>query len=50
MGIRHEVLFRVKGVELDKVNLPKKVSSYFGENTFTMETMKKHISKATFEA
>ncbi|MEK6727810.1 MAG: glutamine synthetase III [Candidatus Omnitrophota bacterium] len=50
MGIRHEVLFRVKGVELKRIDLPKKVSSYFGENTFTMETMKKHISKATFEA
>ena len=46
MGIRHEVLFRVKGVELKRIDLPKKVSSYFGENTFTMETMKKHISKA----
>ena len=50
MGIRHEVLFRVKGVELKKIDLPKKVSSYFGENTFTMETMKKHISKGTFKA
>ncbi|MCX5710066.1 MAG: glutamine synthetase III, partial [Candidatus Omnitrophica bacterium] len=30
--------------------LPKKVSAYFGENTFSMETLKKHISKDTFEA
>src|SRR3989338_1120587 len=50
MGIRHEALFRIKGIDLGKIDLPKKVSSYFGENTFTMETMKKHISKDTFEA
>lgn len=50
MGIRHEALFRIKGIDLNKVELPKKVSSYFGENTFTTETMKKHISKGTFEA
>ncbi|MBU0548366.1 MAG: glutamine synthetase III, partial [Candidatus Omnitrophica bacterium] len=29
---------------------PKKVSTYFGENTFKLETMQKHISKNTFEA
>lgn len=50
MGIRHEVLFKVRGVELNKIELPKKVSSYFGENTFTLATMKKHISKEAFEA
>jgi len=50
MGIRQELLFKIKGVELDKIELPKKVSSYFGSNTFGMDTMQKHISKNTFEA
>ncbi|MCK9573732.1 MAG: glutamine synthetase III, partial [Candidatus Omnitrophica bacterium] len=50
MAVRQEALFKIKSVELDKVNLPKKVSSYFGENTFSVETMQKHISKETFEA
>jgi len=50
MSIRQETLFRVKGVDLNKVELPKKVSTYFGENTFGMDTMAKHISKDTFEA
>jgi len=50
MSIRQEVLFRIKGVELKKIDSPKKVSAYFGENTFSVETMRKHISKKTFEA
>jgi len=50
MSIRQEVLFKIKSVELDKINSPKKVSSYFGENTFSTDTMRKHISKTTFEA
>ncbi len=50
MSIRQEVLFKIKGVNLVKKDSPKKVSSYFGENTFSMETMRKHISKTTFEA
>lgn len=50
MSIRQEVLLKIKGVELEKVESPKKVSSYFGENTFSPETMQKHISKDTFEA
>ncbi|MDD2679799.1 MAG: glutamine synthetase III [Candidatus Omnitrophica bacterium] len=50
MGMRQEVLFKIKSVELDKINLPRKVSSYFGENTFSTEVMRKHISKATFAA
>lgn len=50
MSIRHDTLFRIKGIELDKVSVPKKVSSYFGENTFSSETMQKHISKSTFGA
>ncbi|MCX5712655.1 MAG: hypothetical protein NTY47_06285, partial [Candidatus Omnitrophica bacterium] len=50
MSIRQKVLFKIKSVELTKIEQPKKVSSYFGENTFSMETMQKHISKDTFEA
>jgi len=49
MSIRQKVLFKIKSVEFDKVESPKKVSSYFGENTFGMENMQKHISKQTFE-
>jgi len=50
MAVRQEALFKIKGIDLEKVELPKKVSSYFGENTFSIETMQKHISKETFEA
>jgi len=50
MSIRQKVLFKIKSVELDKVEAPKKVSTYFGENTFSIETMQKHLSKDTFVA
>jgi len=50
MSIRQKVLFKIKGVELDKIDSPEKVSSYFGENTFSVKTMQKHISKSTFVA
>ncbi|MFA5320365.1 MAG: glutamine synthetase III [Candidatus Omnitrophota bacterium] len=50
MSIRQEVLLKIKNVELDKVGSPKNASSYFGENTFSLEAMKKHISGGTFEA
>jgi len=50
MAIRQEALFNVKSIDLAKVDLPKKVSGYFGENTFNMETMQKYISNDTFDA
>ncbi len=50
MSIRQKVLFKIKGVELAKPDSFKKVSSYFGENTFSTETMRIHISKTTFVA
>ncbi|MFA6142732.1 MAG: glutamine synthetase III [Candidatus Omnitrophota bacterium] len=50
MSIRYDTLLKIKGIELEKVAIPKKASSYFGENTFSSETMQKHISKATFSA
>ncbi|MFA5199923.1 MAG: glutamine synthetase III [Candidatus Omnitrophota bacterium] len=49
MSIRQKVLFKIKNVKLDKIE-PKKVSTYFGENTFNMDVMQKLISKNTFEA
>jgi glutamine synthetase len=50
MSIRQEVLFKIKSIELDKTAAAKKASSYFGENTFKLSTMQKHISKGTFNA
>ncbi|MDO8488763.1 MAG: glutamine synthetase III [Candidatus Omnitrophota bacterium] len=50
MSIRQKVLLRIKSLELDKMEAPKKVSNYFGENTFSLETMRKHISEKTFGA
>ncbi len=50
MSIRQEVLFKIRNTEFDKVDKPQKVSAYFGENTFGTQTMRRHISKATFEA
>ncbi|KPK97940.1 MAG: glutamine synthetase [Omnitrophica WOR_2 bacterium SM23_72] len=40
----------MKNVDLEKQRLPRKVSSYFGENTFSVQTMQRHISKSTFAA
>ncbi len=50
MSIRQEILRGIDSKELSEVKHPKKVSSYFGENTFNIPTMKKHISRKTFEA
>jgi glutamine synthetase len=50
MNMRQEALARIKSVNLEPKLPHKKVSSYFGENTFNLETMQKHISKSTFEA
>ena len=50
MSIREEVLFRIKSIDLEKKSRPKSVSSYFGENTFNISTMKEHISESTFNA
>ncbi len=50
MSIRQKALFNIKNIDLVKVNSPKKVSSFFGKNTFSLETMQKHISRGTFEA
>jgi len=50
MSIRQKVLFKIKSTVLEKIATPKKVSSYFGENIFSTETMQKNISKGTFAA
>ncbi len=50
MSVRQKALFKIKSTELEKIASPKKISSYFGENTFSTEAMQKHISKATFGA
>ena len=50
MSIRQKVLFEIKSIELAKAKAPKKVSSYFGVNTFGLENMRKHISPKTFSA
>ncbi|MDP3788984.1 MAG: glutamine synthetase III [Candidatus Omnitrophota bacterium] len=43
-------MFKIKSIDLGKISVPKKVSSYFGENTFSTQTMRKHISGKTFNA
>ncbi|MDD5096905.1 MAG: glutamine synthetase III [Candidatus Omnitrophica bacterium] len=50
MSIRQKLLFKIKGVELKKVVAPQKVSTYFGQDTFGIEIMRKHVSKKTFDA
>ncbi len=50
MSIRQKLLFKIKSSELSKVALPPKVSSYFGENTFSLEVMGKHLTPKTLEA
>ncbi len=50
MSVRQKVLFKIKSVDLEKVKTPKKVSSYFGENTFNLASMKKYISSNALAA
>jgi len=50
MSIRQRVLFEIKSTKFDKIDAPEKISSYFGENTFNLKAMRKHISKTTFLA
>jgi glutamine synthetase len=50
MSIRQDILRSVEGKDFPCVKNPKKVSSYFGENTFNIPTMKKAVGKKTFEA
>jgi glutamine synthetase len=50
MSIRQKILKFVESKELPQGKTFRKVSSFFGENTFSIPTMKKCISKKTFGA
>lgn len=50
MSIRQKILRYVESKELPQAKTFKKVSHFFGENTFNIPAMKKCISKKTFEA
>jgi len=50
MGLRREVLLKIKSVELEKKIKFKKTSEYYGENTFSISVMKNVLSRATFSA
>jgi len=50
MSIRQKILFQIKSIDLENCKPQKKISSYFGENTFNLDTMRKYISKSTFGA
>jgi glutamine synthetase len=50
MGIRREVLIKIKPVDFDKKTEFKKASEYFGENTFSAAVMEKALSKETLSA
>ncbi|MBU1037810.1 MAG: glutamine synthetase III, partial [Candidatus Omnitrophica bacterium] len=50
MAVRQDALFRIKGIKLEKLRSPKKISSYFGENTFNVGAMKRYISNNTLKA
>ena len=50
MNLRGKLLFKVKGVELKKIVKPAKVSTYFGQDTFSIEVMRKHVSLNTLAA
>ncbi|MBM3243960.1 MAG: glutamine synthetase III, partial [Candidatus Omnitrophica bacterium] len=50
MSIREKALFKIKSVQFSKPYIFRKVSSYFGDSTFNLSTMRKHISRPTFKA
>ena len=50
MNVRHSVLKNIGSVELAKENQPKKVTSYFGVNTFSHAEMQKRVSKKTMDS
>jgi len=50
MNLRQKLLFKVKGIELKKIVAPKRVSTYFGQDTFGIEIMRKHVSQKTLQA
>lgn len=50
MCIRQKVVDKIETVKFTKVTRPKKVSTYFGENTFSVAEMQKRITQKTFLA
>ncbi|MDD5259682.1 MAG: glutamine synthetase III [bacterium] len=50
MNVRHSVLKNIGSVELVKDEKPKKVTSYFGVNTFNQAEMQKRVSKKTMDS
>lgn len=50
MAVRQDALFKIKGIKLEKIRSPRKISSYFGENTFNVGAMKRYISNNTLKA
>jgi glutamine synthetase len=50
MSIRQDMLKKIESKAFAPIKAPRKASSYFGENTFSVPTMRKTVSKTTFEA
>ena len=50
MSSRHEVTQLIEPIDLEKVDIPLQVSTYYGENTFSELTMQRMVSGKTFEA
>ncbi|NLE02586.1 MAG: glutamine synthetase III, partial [Fibrobacter sp.] len=50
MSNRSEVTQMIEPIGVEKIDLPVKVSSYFGENTFSEMVMSKMVSEKTFKA
>lgn len=50
MSSRNDVTQMIEPIVVGKVDLPQKVSSYFGENTFSEMIMQKMLSERTFKA
>lgn len=50
MSSRSEVTQMIEPIEVEKVELPLKVSTYFGDNTFSEIIMQKMVSEKTFKA
>ena len=48
MCIRQTIVEKIGQVKLEKIEKPKKASSYFGANTFNIGEMQKRIGKKTF--
>lgn len=50
MSNRSEVTQMIEPIGVEKIDLPVKVSTYFGENTFSEMVMQKMLSEKTFKA